>query len=219
MRAEPVSSWWDEHAESTWRAQYVASQYRTLPEGGVRAVFLDRDGVINLNRANHVKSWEEFEFLPGAIQAIVRLSRAGLALFVVTNQAVVNRGMVARELVEWINARMEQVIETHGGKITAVAYCPHRPDEQCRCRKPRPGLLLRLATTHQIDLRSSVVIGDAVSDIEAGQAVGCSTILVLTGRGRDQLALAHATSRDGFIVADDLSAAAELVLQSALAKV
>jgi len=190
----------------------------TLP-GGVRAVFLDRDGVINVNRADHVKSWDEFEFLPGAVEAIVRLSHAGLMVFVVTNQAVVNRGMVARELVEWINARMKQVVEARGGRITAMAYCPHRSEECCPCRKPKPGLLLDLAAAHRIDLQTSVVIGDAVSDIAAGQSVGCSTILVLTGRGRNQLALAQASGRDGFVVAEDLSVVADLVLRHALANV
>lgn len=181
---------------------------------GIRGVFLDRDGVINVNRPDHVKRWEEFEFLPRAVDAIVRLSRAGLSPFVITNQAVVNRGVVSRELVEWMNLRMQRVIERHGGSIRAVAYCPHRPEEACGCRKPRPGLLLDLARSHDIDLSLSVVIGDALSDIEAGQAAGCSTILVLTGRGRDQYALAHATGRNGFAVAPDLAVAAEMVLRS-----
>jgi D-glycero-D-manno-heptose 1,7-bisphosphate phosphatase len=180
----------------------------------MRGVFLDRDGVINVNRSDHVKNWEEFEFLPGAVEAIVRLSNAGLAPFVITNQAIVNRGMVSRELVEWINLRMQRAVERRGGQIKAVAFCPHRPEERCGCRKPEPGLLMSLARSFDVDLNSSVVIGDALSDIEAGQAAGCSTILVLTGRGRDQLALAHATGRNGFVVAPDLTAATEMILRS-----
>lgn len=122
--------------------------------------------------------------------------------------------MVSSELVEWMNLRMQRVIERHGGQIRAVAYCPHRPDEDCGCRKPRPGLLLDLARSYDVDLGSSVVIGDALTDIEAGQAAGCSTILVLTGRGRDQYALAHATGRNGFAIAPNLAVAAEMVLRN-----
>lgn len=189
------------------------------PRGRVRTVFLDRDGVINVNRSDHVKSWEEFEFLPGAVEAIVRLSHARVRVFVITNQAIINRGMVPHYVVEWINERMQRVIAQHGGHITAVAYCPHRPEERCRCRKPEPGLLFDLARSHMVELHSSVMIGDAVSDLEAGQAAGCSTILVLTGRGRDQLELAHAQGKNGFVVAEDLGAAAELMLQRTWANV
>jgi len=184
------------------------------PGRRIRGIFLDRDGVINVNRPDHVKNWEEFEFLPGAIDAIVRLSLVGLSPFVITNQAVVNQGVVPRDLVEWINLRMQRVIEERGGYIRAVAYCPHRQDEGCGCRKPRPGLLLDLARSYDVDLGASVVVGDAMSDIEAGQAAGCSTILVMTGRGRDQYALAHATGRNGFVVAADLTAATEMVCRS-----
>jgi D-glycero-D-manno-heptose 1,7-bisphosphate phosphatase len=176
------------------------------------AVFLDRDGVINVNRADHVKRWDEFEFLSGAIEAIVELTRAELEVFVITNQAIVNRGMVPRDVVEWINLRMQQTVEEHGGRITAVAYCPHRPDEVCGCRKPRPGLLFDLARCYDIDLAASVVVGDALSDIEAATAAGCRSLLVLTGRGHEQLALAHATGRDGFEVTEDLRQAVAAVL-------
>jgi D-glycero-D-manno-heptose 1,7-bisphosphate phosphatase len=179
----------------------------------MRAVFLDRDGVINENRADHVKDWSEFRFLPGAPEAIVRLSRAGVGVFIISNQAIVNRGMVSRTTVEAVNRRMIREIERRGGRVSGVAYCPHRPDERCTCRKPRPGLLLRLARHHGLDLREAVVIGDALTDIEAGQAAGCRTILVLTGRGREQLALAEAAGRNGFSVAPDLGAAIDAMLR------
>lgn len=179
----------------------------------VSAVFLDRDGVINENRTDHVKTWEEFRFLPNASQAIARLSAAGLKIFVISNQAVVNRGLVPRETVDAINRRMIEEVTRHGGYIEAVAYCPHRPEEHCLCRKPKPGLILDLARRHQLDLRAAVLIGDALSDIEAGEAAGCRTILVLTGRGREQLGLARAVGRNGFGVAPDLMAAADMLLR------
>jgi len=180
--------------------------------GCMQAVFLDRDGVINQNRADHVKCWAEFEFLPGAVEAVVRLSQSGIRVFVVTNQAIVNRGMVSRETVDNINRRMMREIAARGGRIEAVAYCPHRPEEKCYCRKPQPGLLLQLAGGHRVHLPQSVLIGDALSDLQAGVAVGCRTVLVLTGRGHDQLAQAQAARVDGLAVAPDLGAAVEMLL-------
>jgi D-glycero-D-manno-heptose 1,7-bisphosphate phosphatase len=179
----------------------------------MKAVFLDRDGVINENRADHVKRWSEFRFLPGACEAIARLSRAGVQVFVITNQAIVNRGMVMRADVDALNERMVEEIQRRGGRIAAVVYCPHRPDEACQCRKPRPGLLLNLAQRYGVDLRQTVVIGDALTDVDAGQAAGCQTILVLTGRGREQLRVASSSGRNGFLVARDLAAATDLLLQ------
>jgi D-glycero-D-manno-heptose 1,7-bisphosphate phosphatase len=180
-----------------------------------RAVFLDRDGVINVNRADHVKSWEEFEFLPGAVEAVVELSRAGLDVFVITNQAIVNRGLVPRAIVDWIHPRMQNAVAERGGRITAVASCPHRIDEHCGCRKPQPGLLVDLARRYGVDLAASIVVGDAVSDLEAATADGCRAILVLTGRGREQLALARAAGWVGLQVAEDLRAAVGAILTQA----
>ena len=181
------------------------------------AVFLDRDGVINENRDDHVKSWREFHFLPGAPQAVARLTRAGVRVFVVTNQAVVNRGLVSRVRIDALNARMVRELRRRGGTIEAVAYCPHRPDEGCGCRKPRAGLLLDLARGHAIDLSAAAVVGDALSDIEAGQAAGCQTILVLTGRGGQELRRAAAIGKNGFLIARDLGAATELLLRWGMA--
>src|SRR5579859_3809461 len=103
-------------------------------------VFLDRDGVINYNRADHVKSWSEFEFLPGSLQALASLRKANYRVFVVTNQAVINRGIVDQAVVEHIHMQMLEHISRAGGRIEAVLYCPHRPEENCFCRKPLPGL-------------------------------------------------------------------------------
>ena len=178
----------------------------------MKAVFLDRDGVINENRLDHVKNWADFRFIPGACEALARLARAGVRVFVITNQAIINRGTVSRETVDDINQRMVREIERYGGRITAVAYCPHRPEEHCSCRKPRPGLLLSLAHQYDLDLRDAVVIGDAMSDIEAGLAAGCQVILVLTGRGREQLKLADEAARNRFAVVADLASATDLLL-------
>jgi D-glycero-D-manno-heptose 1,7-bisphosphate phosphatase len=151
-----------------------------------RAVFVDRDGVICHNRDDHVKNWKEFVFLPGAVTAMVRLARLDWPIVVITNQAVINRGMVSVETVEEINARMVRVVEAAGGRIDQVMYCPHRPDEHCDCRKPHPGMLLKAAQKLGVDLAQSYLIGDAETDMQAARAVGCRRYLVLTGRGRQQ---------------------------------
>jgi D-glycero-D-manno-heptose 1,7-bisphosphate phosphatase len=181
----------------------------------MRAVFLDRDGVINENRPDHVKCWAEFRFLPGALDAIRRLTEAGLLICVVTNQAVINRGLVPRVTVDAINRQMVSEIERHGGRIAAVAYCPHRPEERCRCRKPQPGLILDLMARYRLEPHECVVIGDALSDLDAGRAAGVASILVRTGRGREQLALALAGGRFGLTVAADLPAAVDHLLPPA----
>jgi D-glycero-D-manno-heptose 1,7-bisphosphate phosphatase len=177
----------------------------------MRAVFLDRDGVINENRADHVKTWSEFRFLPGAIEAITRLSQTNLRIFIITNQAIINRKVVTRETVDAINEQMVRIIERHGGRIDGVACCPHRVDERCGCRKPQPGLLLEMARKHNLDLSQAILFGDALTDIEAATAAGCKSCLVLTGRGHEQLALA--SGRNGFAVAPDLLVAVETLLR------
>jgi len=179
-----------------------------------RAVFLDRDGVICRNRVDHVKSWEEFEFLDGALEALQLLARTDLSIIVVTNQAIINRGIVSAEVVEDIHRRMVQTIQARGGRIDRVLYCPHRPDEHCECRKPRPGLLLQAAQEMGIDLAHSYLIGDAWSDIAAGQAVGCRSLMVLTGRGVRQFLRSVRERRNGFEVVSDLRAAVDVILQA-----
>jgi D-glycero-D-manno-heptose 1,7-bisphosphate phosphatase len=175
-------------------------------------VFLDRDGVINENRDDHVKSWSEFRFLPGVPEAIRRLTHAGCRVFVISNQAIVSRGLVSHHVVDSVHGLMLGELDRLGARVDAVAYCPHRPEQDCPCRKPRPGLLLKLAMRFGLDLNNAVVVGDALTDMEAGMAVGCKTILVMTGRGREQLDYALATGKNGFAVADDLSAATDLLV-------
>lgn len=148
------------------------------------AIFLDRDGVINENRADHVKSWDEFDFIPGALESIRILTETGLPIFVVTNQAAVNRGLMSRETLDGIHARMNEQVYAAGGMISQVYHCPHDNHESCQCRKPEPGMLLQAAHDHDIDLSQSFLVGDAWTDIAAGKAVGAHSILLMTGRGR-----------------------------------
>ncbi len=152
--------------------------------GKVGAIFLDRDGVINQNRVDHVKNWDEFEFVPGALDSIRALTETGLPIFVVTNQAVVNRGQLSAAALEDIHSRMLAEIERAGGCVTKVYYCPHDNHEGCACRKPEPGMLLQAAREYNLDLRQSYIVGDAWTDVAAGVAVQTHGILVLSGRGR-----------------------------------
>lgn len=149
------------------------------------AVFLDRDGVINRDRSDYVKSWEEFEFLPGVLEAFRLLAPCPHRVVVVSNQSAIGRGLVSREIVDKIHARMTEAIRRGGGRLDAVYYCPHRPDEDCLCRKPRPGLLLQAASELDIDLRASWLIGDDLRDLESAVAAGIRPVLVRTGHGKN----------------------------------
>lgn len=183
----------------------------------MRAIFLDRDGVICENRSDHVKSWREFKFLPEVKRSLAVLSQLNLPIVVVTNQAAVGRGLMATELLEDIHQRMVAEITAHGGRIDRVIYCPHRPEDECNCRKPKPGMLLQAAAEMDLDLSGSYLIGDAATDVQAGQQVGCHNILVLTGRGVEQLIPAlHHTGGHFLTVSRNLMEAADYILRTEL---
>lgn len=150
------------------------------------AIFLDRDGVINENRPDHVKSWAEFEFLPGALTSIRRLSATGLPIFIVTNQAIISRQLVTEATLHNIHHYMTGAIHEAGGRVDKVYFCPHDRDDNCDCRKPCPGMLQQAAMEFGVDLTQSFMVGDAWTDMQAGLSVGSRGILVMTGRGRGQ---------------------------------
>ena len=177
------------------------------------AIFLDRDGVINADRPDHVRSWEEFALLPGAVEALRELACAQMPIVVITNQSAISRGLVSFEVAESINRRLMALIASEGGRIEAVAWCPHRPEEQCGCRKPEPGLLTYAAKALNLDLSRSYLVGDAASDIAAGMAAGCKTLLVLTGRGAAQRANVEERWGSNCLVVPDLAAAARWILK------
>ena len=148
----------------------------------MKTVFLDRDGVINRNiDKDYVKSWSEFEFLPNSLNAIRLLTHAGYQLIVVTNQACINKGILRTKALNEIHRKMTAEIVGAGGCISAVYYCPHRDEENCICRKPKPGMLVKAASEHKIDIDNSFLIGDSNRDIQAGNKFGVCSLLVLTG--------------------------------------
>ena len=177
-----------------------------------RAVFLDRDGVINANRPDHVTAWEQFEFLPGALEATRRLAELNVPVVVVTNQACISRGLVDMQVVESMHLRLMNEVARLGGRIDGVIWCPHHPDQGCQCRKPEPGMLHYAAGVLRLDLSRSVLIGDALSDVEAAVAAGCHPHMVLSGRGGGCVEDATERFGDRCRIHEDLSAAAEWLL-------
>jgi len=176
-------------------------------------IFLDRDGVINENRSDYVKSWSEFRFLPGSREAIAELTQAGHRIVVCTNQAGVARGSISMETVHEIHSRMMASISEMGGKIEKVYFCPHDRDEACGCRKPRPGMLLQASEELGLDMHDAVFIGDTISDIRAGLAAGIHAVLVLSGLGWEQFRAHHHEANGPFRISMNLKHAAELILK------
>lgn len=149
-----------------------------------KAVFLDRDGVINIDKG-YLHRVEDFEFIPGASEAVRLLNDAGFLVVVVTNQSGVARGYFTMEAVELLHRHIEEALAAAGARVDAWYVCPHHPDhgEDCCCRKPLPGMLTQAAADLQIDLTRSFMVGDKASDIEAGLAAGCRALLVGTEGG------------------------------------
>lgn len=145
-----------------------------------KAAFLDRDGVLNrkMPEGQYVTRWEEMRFLPGSAEGIILLREAGFRVIVVSNQRCVAKGLLSVAELESLHSRMCERYAAAGAPLDGVYYCPHDLEPPCACRKPAPGLLLEAARNHQIDLRTSWMIGDTPSDMEAGRRAGCRTALL-----------------------------------------
>lgn len=204
--ARPVITWElrgaDDHAATpgVQGAALSKAQFKGV-------VLMDRDGVINRMRRDYVKRWEELELLPGSLDAIARLVAAGREIVVLSNQSAIGRGLVSLETVEEINRRLRAAIERNGGAVRAFLVCPHRPEDGCTCRKPRPGLFLRARDELGVDLASAVMIGDQASDMEAARAAGCKAILV-----DPEGDVAGGSSHPSWPVVRNLAEATELIL-------
>lgn len=152
------------------------------------AMFLDRDGVIIENIDSYVRSWDDVILFPQALEGLAYLNQTSYKVIIVTNQSAVGRGLVTLEAVEEINQKLVRRIVAAGGRVDGIFICPHTPEDHCTCRKPKPGLILQAARELSIDLQKSILIGDALSDLTAGWSAGIPrNILVLTGRGSEQL--------------------------------
>lgn len=179
-----------------------------------QALFLDRDGVINEDREDYVKSWGEFRFIPGVRSALKKIRQAKIPVVVITNQSVIGRKIIEESALSLIHDRMIKAIQKSGGRIAKIYFCPHRPDEKCQCRKPRIGLLKKAAREIDLDLRKCLFVGDSLKDIQAGKRAGCRTLLVQTGQGKETLIkiLSGKTRIKPDYVCDSLPVAAPLIL-------
>jgi D-glycero-D-manno-heptose 1,7-bisphosphate phosphatase len=169
---------------------------------GRPAVFLDRDGTINVRPAEHdyIRDSRDFEWLPGALEGLLKLADAGLPLVVVSNQRGISLGLVTPSTLHEIESRIQEALGAHGHQVTAFRYCTHGIDDGCDCRKPRPGLLFAAAHEFGLDLGRSWMVGDIDADVEAGLAAGCRTIRL------------HTEAAEPERTAESLLQAAEIIL-------
>ncbi len=150
----------------------------------MKLVILDRDGVINYDSDNYIKSPDEWRPIPGSLEAIARLNQAGYRVVVASNQAGIGRGLFDMATLAAINDKMHRTVAQAGGRIEAVFYCPHSRDANCNCRKPKPGLLEDIARRFNTDLTGVPAIGDSLRDLQAAVQVHAQPILVMTGKGK-----------------------------------
>lgn len=181
-----------------------------------RAVFLDRDGTLNVER-DLVRIPEDVELLPGVPEALRSLHEAGYALIVVTNQSARARGRITEEELNAVHGRLGALLSSENAPLDDIVHCPHHPTDgepplrmDCDCRKPEPGLLLEAAARHDVDLSRSWMVGDALRDMEAGRRAGVKCLLVRTGKGERE-----SSSLDPAMVVEDLAAAARHILSEA----
>jgi len=153
----------------------------------VKLIILDRDGVINEESKDYIKSPDEWQPIPGSLKAVALLSQAGYTVVVATNQSGVGRGHYTETVLAQIHQHMADCLKTKGGFIDKIFYCPHHPDDHCDCRKPAVGLFKQIAAAYPINLHHCFVIGDSLRDIQAAEKVGCKPLLVLTGNGKETL--------------------------------
>nr|WP_179119781.1 D-glycero-beta-D-manno-heptose 1,7-bisphosphate 7-phosphatase [Pseudomonas fluorescens] len=175
----------------------------------LKLLILDRDGVINYDSDAYIKSVEEWIPLPGSIEAIAQLSKAGWTVAIATNQSGIARGYYDIATLEAMHARLRALVAEQGGEVGLVIYCPHGPDEGCDCRKPKPGMLKIIAEHYKVPLAGIWFVGDSLGDLEAAKAVDSQPVLVKTGKGEKTQAKNLPV---GTLIFDDLAAvAAELI--------
>ncbi len=149
----------------------------------MNTIILDRDGVINHDSDNYIKNPNEWIPIPGSLEAIAKLTKAGYKIFVATNQSGLARGLFDLDTLNAIHTKMQSAILELGGKLDGIYYCPHHPDEDCACRKPNTGMLIQMRDDQGVDLSKTIFVGDSLKDLKVASAVSAKPILVLTGKG------------------------------------
>lgn len=198
----------------------------------MKLIILDRDGVINQESPEFIKSPEEWKPIDGSLEAIGRLSQAGYEVVILTNQSGVGRGLISADMLAQIHVRMLDYIQQHGGKIQSILFCPHHPDDNCECRKPKTGLYKELIKRFNVNLMGTYSIGDSLRDLLAAKAAGATPILVKTGNGRktlkqvkqqqvledkDQVSLDELITLDELTVFDNLAKFVDALLNGEIA--
>lgn len=176
----------------------------------MKLIILDRDGVINIDSALYIKSPAEWKPLPGSLEAIARLNQAGYKVVVATNQSGIGRGLFDMDTLNAMHEKMHKALAVLGGRVDAIFYCPHTADEGCNCRKPKPGMFERISKLYNQDLSGVPAIGDSLRDLQAASALGCTPILVRTGKG--EKTQADGNLPEGTVVRADLAAAVDALL-------
>ena len=174
----------------------------------MKLVILDRDGVINHDSEAYIKHVGEWKPIDGSVEAIAKLAHAGLRVCVATNQSGIGRGLFDFDALAGIHSRMQEVLAEHGGRVDAVAFCPHTPDDGCACRKPQPGMLTDLLRRWQVEPADACYVGDSWKDVQAARAAGVKPVLVRTGNGA-QAEREHESELAGVDRHDDLAAFAQ----------
>jgi D-glycero-D-manno-heptose 1,7-bisphosphate phosphatase len=178
-------------------------------------IILDRDGVINEDSDAYIKSPDEWHPIPGSLEAIAALNHQGCPVAIATNQSGIGRGYYTEATLNDMHKKMQRLLAKIGGRISHIEFCPHLPDDGCDCRKPRPGMLLKVLENMEHSASDTWFVGDNFKDVQAGRAAGCHTALVLTGKGRNQ-AKKYADQLTGVPVFNSLSDFADALIHGRL---
>jgi len=174
--------------------------------GSDRFVLLDRDGVINEDSPNYIRSPAEWIPIPGSLEAIAKLTRERIRIVVLTNQSAIGRGLMTKSDLDAIHHHMRDAIEQAGGQVAAIYDCPHAPQAGCDCRKPKPGLFLRFAEDFGVSLDGIPAVGDSLRDLTAADRAGARPVLVMTGNGQKTRAALSGSRLEGVEIHPDLAA-------------
>lgn len=178
----------------------------------MKLIILDRDGVINYDSDEYIKTVDEWQPIPGSLQAMGRLFQAGYTLVIATNQSGISRGFYDLETLHAMHAKMDHMLEQYGGSVDAVFFCPHAPKDNCECRKPKDGLFQEIIRRYQCDLKNVPAIGDSLRDLQAAKNAGANPILVKTGKGESAIAGAELSELEGIAIYNNLAEVADAIL-------
>lgn len=180
----------------------------------MRLVILDRDGVINHDSDDFIKSPDEWQPIEGSMEAIANMYRAGYHIVIITNQSGVGRKLFSTDTLNLIHIKMLEHIRQHGGEIEAILFCPHAPDDNCECRKPKPDMFIEMAVRLNITLENTPAVGDSIRDLQAAIGAGATPILVKTGKGEKSLEALKKNALEDVLVFDDLLQFSEALINN-----